>query len=78
MSRAIPWGLLATLALTACQSDPLEGVDVEAVRQVVAQVDDDRVWADISAAREAVGYAPSVPFEEGVRRFVAWLRGREG
>lgn len=36
-----------------------------------------RTWADIGAAREAVGYAPAVPFEEGVRRFVAWLRDRE-
>ena len=33
-----------------------------------------RTWADIGAAREAVGYAPAVPFEEGVRRFVTWLR----
>ena len=33
-----------------------------------------RTWADVSAAREALGYAPQVPFEEGIRRFVAWLR----
>jgi UDP-glucuronate 4-epimerase len=33
-----------------------------------------RTWADISAAREALGYAPAVGFEEGVRRFVEWLR----
>lgn len=32
-----------------------------------------RTWADISAAREALGYDPSVPFEEGVARFVQWL-----
>lgn len=32
-----------------------------------------RTWADISAAREALGYAPRVPFEEGIARFVRWL-----
>lgn len=30
--------------------------------------------ADISAAREAFGYAPTVNFEEGLRRTVAWYR----
>jgi UDP-glucuronate 4-epimerase len=34
-----------------------------------------RTWADISAARDALGYAPATPFEEGIARFVAWLRG---
>jgi UDP-glucuronate 4-epimerase len=32
-----------------------------------------RTWADITAAREALGYAPRVGFEEGVARFVRWL-----
>jgi UDP-glucuronate 4-epimerase len=32
-----------------------------------------RTWADIGAAREALGYAPRVPVEEGIARFVAWL-----
>jgi nucleoside-diphosphate-sugar epimerase len=30
--------------------------------------------ADISAAREAMGYVPGVGFEEGLRRTVAWYR----
>jgi UDP-glucose 4-epimerase len=30
--------------------------------------------ADISAAREALGYEPLVGFEEGLRRTVAWYR----
>ncbi len=35
-----------------------------------------RTWADVGAARTALGYEPSVTFEEGVRRFVKWLRDR--
>lgn len=30
--------------------------------------------ADISKARRLLGYAPTVPFEEGLRRTVAWFR----
>jgi nucleoside-diphosphate-sugar epimerase len=33
-----------------------------------------RSWGNICAARDALGYAPAVAFEEGVRRFAAWLR----
>jgi len=32
-----------------------------------------RTWADIAAARAALGYAPAVPFPEGIERFVRWL-----
>ncbi len=31
-------------------------------------------WADISKARDVLGYAPKVPIEDGLRRFVAWYR----
>jgi len=31
-------------------------------------------WADVSALRRDVGYAPNTPIEEGVARFVAWYR----
>jgi UDP-glucuronate 4-epimerase len=31
-------------------------------------------WGDISAARAALGYEPRVRFEDGLRRFAAWLR----
>ncbi len=34
--------------------------------------------ADITAAREAFGYAPEVGFEEGLRRTVAWYREQAG
>ncbi|GAB3783290.1 NAD-dependent epimerase [Dyella agri] len=32
-------------------------------------------WADVSALRRDVGYAPNTSIEEGVARFVAWYRG---
>jgi UDP-glucuronate 4-epimerase len=32
-----------------------------------------RTWADVSAARAALGYEPRVSFEEGIARFVHWL-----
>jgi UDP-glucuronate 4-epimerase len=35
-----------------------------------------RTWADIGAAREALGYAPQVELREGIRRFAAWLGGQ--
>lgn len=33
-------------------------------------------YADISKARQLLGYNPQTPFEEGVRRQVEWLRSR--
>lgn len=35
-------------------------------------------WADISASRAELGYAPKVPLAEGVARFVDWYRGYAG
>jgi UDP-glucose 4-epimerase len=35
-------------------------------------------WADVSAARDALGYEPVVGFEEGLRRTIAAMLGREG
>jgi len=40
--------------------------------------DIDASLADITAAREAFGYAPLVSFEEGLRRTVAWHREQMG
>jgi dTDP-L-rhamnose 4-epimerase len=31
-------------------------------------------FADISRARQQLGFAPKVPFSEGIARFVAWAR----
>jgi UDP-glucuronate 4-epimerase len=33
-----------------------------------------RTWAEVSRARAEIGYDPKVPIEEGIRRFVAWLK----
>lgn len=33
-----------------------------------------RTWADTTAARDALGYAPATSLEAGIARFVAWLR----
>ncbi|HWX67337.1 MAG TPA: NAD-dependent epimerase [Rhodanobacter sp.] len=35
-------------------------------------------WADVSALRRDVGYAPGTPIEQGVGKFVAWYRDYYG
>ena len=37
-----------------------------------------RTFADISRAAAELGYAPKVPIEVGVRRFVDWYRAQTG
>jgi len=34
-------------------------------------------WAELSKARRFLGYRPTTPLEEGLRRFVAWYRARD-
>lgn len=36
-----------------------------------------RTWADLTRSRRELGYSPTVSLEEGLERFVAWLR-KEG
>jgi UDP-glucuronate 4-epimerase len=31
-------------------------------------------YADLGKARRLLNYSPRVPFEEGIRQYVAWLR----
>ena len=55
--------LEAELGVTAIRDlQPMQPGDVPAT------------WADVSALREAVGFAPSTPIEVGIQRFVAWYR----
>jgi len=37
-----------------------------------------RTCADVSKARQLLGYAPGTPVEAGIPRFVAWLRAQPG
>jgi len=32
-------------------------------------------YADVSKAKDLLGYDPQVPFDAGIHNFVAWLRG---
>ncbi len=50
------------------------GVEPSIKRLPVQPGDVPRTWADISHARDLLGYEPQVPIEEGLRRFVAWFR----
>jgi UDP-glucuronate 4-epimerase len=46
------------------------------IRRLPAQPGDvSRTCADISRARELLGYEPRTPLEEGIARFVEWYRG---
>ena len=53
-----------------------EALGVKATRQLedIQPGDVPATWADVDALRDAVGFAPATPVEEGVRRFVAWYR----
>jgi len=52
------------------------GVDAKVEHRPRQPGDVTRTWADVSVARERLGYAPKTPFEEGIARFAAWLRER--
>ena len=59
--------------------DALErALGVTAIRELVGPQPADvrETRADVSRLADAVGYAPSVPLEEGVRRFAAWYLSR--
>ena len=53
-----------------------EALGVKAIRQLqdIQPGDVPATWADVDALRDAVGFAPATPVEEGVRRFVDWYR----
>lgn len=39
-----------------------------------SEAEPDSTWADITAARRDLGFAPGTPLEQGLARFVAWFR----
>jgi UDP-glucuronate 4-epimerase len=45
------------------------------IERLPDQVGDVRqTWADLTRSRAELGYAPSVPFDDGIRDFVEWMR----
>ena len=63
---------LVTLIGEACGREPV-------VERLPAQPGDVRVtYADVSKARERLGYRPTTPVREGLERFVAWYRAHSG
>lgn len=39
--------------------------------------DVNRTFADISIAKEEIGYSPTTPIKEGIPKFVAWYNSRK-
>ena len=61
--------------------DVLEGaLGVPAIRNYlpIQPGDVPRTYADVTRARELLGWAPTTPIEQGVPRFVEWYRGYHG
>lgn len=54
------------------------GVDVEPLFEPAREGDIRRSHADVSSARDLLGYDPRVPIDDGVRRTVAWLAATQG
>ncbi|MDJ0869027.1 MAG: SDR family NAD(P)-dependent oxidoreductase [Myxococcota bacterium] len=73
--RILNFGAGRTVSVSQVIETLEAALEVEAkIEWLPRQVGDvSRTWADIGAAREALGYAPRVTLEEGIARFVAWL-----
>jgi UDP-glucuronate 4-epimerase len=55
------------------------GVPPETVEKPMQPGDVDRTWADITRAREELGWAPQVDFDRGLELFLEWFRNsRDG
>jgi len=53
------------------------GTRAQISRQSCQPGDVDRTYADINKARSGLGYNPTVPIEDGIRRFVEWFRSEK-
>jgi len=68
-SDTVPLSRLVELLSAALGVEPV-------LRRLPAQPGDvEQTFADVSRARERLGYAPHVRIEEGIPRFVEWFRG---
>lgn len=48
------------------------------IKQLPMQPGDvDRTYADVSKARNLIGYEPKTSFKEGIRKFINWYKGNE-
>jgi nucleoside-diphosphate-sugar epimerase len=56
----------------------LIGVKPETVHTPSREGDVRKTEADVSLARQAIGYEPSIDIEEGLRRTVEWFRSAGG
>jgi len=85
--RAVRAGELRTYNLGGAHATPLArlvaviaaalGVAPRVEHAPVQPGDVPFTWADVTRAQAELGYAPHIPVEEGIRRFVDWFR-REG
>jgi UDP-glucuronate 4-epimerase len=50
------------------------GTAAQIDRQPEQPGDVPQTWADVEKARSLLGYRPATPYDQGVRRFVEWLR----
>jgi UDP-glucuronate 4-epimerase len=53
------------------------GVEPRIDRLPMQPGDVERTYADVSRARDLLGYEPSTPVEDGIPRFIEWLQARE-
>ena len=67
-------GRRATLMAAIAELERALGVKAELEFLPLQPGEVSRTWADTSEARKALGYAPATSLEEGIGRFVAWLR----
>ena len=67
-SDTVPLSRLVELLGAALGTEPV-------LRRLPAQPGDvEQTFADVSRAREMLGYSPRVRIEEGIPRFVEWFR----
>lgn len=74
------WNLGGTSAVTlrdmVATIGRVIGVEPTLVHKPMQPGDVERTWADLTRARAELGYSPSTPFEEGVRRQWEWQKTR--
>ncbi|WP_320047922.1 GDP-mannose 4,6-dehydratase [uncultured Ilyobacter sp.] len=51
------------------------GIEAKINRQPMQPGDVEKTYADISKAKEILGYDPKTEFKDGIRKFVQWYRG---